>query len=59
MSERERGWPTLHEYRNLEAEVVRLREALRKYGRHLSTCGEPGTCICGFSRALGDTPDEC
>ena len=43
----------------LEADNVKLREALRRYGKHDSRCGENVACIrhcdCGFYKALGET----
>jgi hypothetical protein len=58
----------------LTRERDRLREALRKYGRHTRACdvttgrvawdAQTGKatstpgCSCGFNAALGDTPDE-
>jgi hypothetical protein len=42
-----------------DAEIARLREALRKYGEHEESCpvfDESGNsfCTCGFSSALGE-----
>lgn len=47
-----------------DAEIARLRDALLRYGSHLSTCPHSidnpyrpslrGPCSCGFFAALGD-----
>jgi hypothetical protein len=60
MSEPRKGPPTIDEYRALEAEVARLRRALKKYGRHTGECAAIGclgtltgrSCTCGLSAAL-------
>ena len=40
-----------------DAEIARLREALKKYGEHEVDCELLGThkpCSCGFDAALGE-----
>ena len=43
----------------LQLDNAKLREALRRYGKHDSRCGENVACIrhcdCGFYKALGET----
>ena len=43
----------------LQLDNEKLREALRRYGKHDSRCGENVACIrhcdCGFYKALGET----
>lgn len=35
-----------------EAEISRLRAALRQHGRHDPLCDEVSRCVCGFDHAL-------
>jgi len=63
------GW-LLHEFETQSADVERLVEALRKYGRHLPTCkfrewecSHPGcgethcyACTCGWDIVLFNQP---
>ena len=47
------------EIEQLELDNAKMHEALRRYGKHDSRCGENVACIrhcdCGFHKALGET----
>ena len=49
--------PAAKELAAKDAEIMRLREALEKYGAHSVGCPAPRTtsiiCTCGYSAALG------